>query len=51
MISIATGGIVTWILNCRSLDVPIAPSRAAWARLFARIPVMRGFMAKLGARA
>lgn len=51
MISIGGGGLVTWTMNCRSLGVPIAPSREAWARLFARIPIMRNFVAKLGARA
>jgi O-antigen/teichoic acid export membrane protein len=51
MISIGSGGVITWIMNCRALGVPVVPSREAWARLFARIPVARTVMVKLGARA
>ncbi|WP_082539624.1 MULTISPECIES: lipopolysaccharide biosynthesis protein [unclassified Caulobacter] len=51
MIAIGSGGVVTWVLNCRSLNVPIWPSREAWACLLARVPGAGGALAKLGGRA
>jgi O-antigen/teichoic acid export membrane protein len=37
MAATGCGALLTWLMNCRSLGVPVMPSHYAWTRLLARI--------------
>jgi O-antigen/teichoic acid export membrane protein len=48
MIAISAGGVVTWLLNCRSLAVPPLPSKSAWLGLLRSAEGLRARAFKLG---